>query len=86
MIDLNNPGAPGTNAVKQLRRNRLKCGFPFMISSTALPSNQSYLEYPGGRIALVTYSRNALDFTELRDLSPQEITLVRQQFSLDLVN
>jgi hypothetical protein len=76
----------GTNAVRQLRINRLRQGYPFMISSRSLPSNQSYLEYPEGKIMLVTYTRNAKDFTEVRELSRQEISRLREQFDLDLVS
>jgi hypothetical protein len=72
----------GTDAVRELRRNRLKRGLPFMISSRSLPSDQSYLEFPEGRIVLVTYTRNAKDFTELRELSHQEIIRIREQFDL----
>lgn len=75
----------GTKAVRQLRISRLKRGFPFMISSRNLPSDQSYLEFPEGKIIIVTYTRNAKDFTELRELSRHEIRKVRQQYDLDLV-
>lgn len=72
--------------MRQLRINRLRQGYPFMISSRSLPSNQSYLEYPEGKIMLVTYTRNAKDFTEVRELSRQEISRLREQFDLDLVS
>lgn len=35
---------------------------------------------------LVTYTRNAKDFTEVRELSRQEISRLREQFDLDLVS
>ncbi len=57
-----------------------------MISSRSLPSDQSYLEYPEGKIILVTYTRNAKDFTQVRELSRQEISRIREQFDLDLVS
>jgi hypothetical protein len=75
----------GTDAVRQLRISRLRRGFPFMISSRSLPSDQSYLEYPEGRIILVTYTRNAKDFTELRELSNEEVSRIREQFELDVI-
>lgn len=75
----------GTAAVKQLRISRLKKGFPFMISSRTLPSDQSYLEFPEGRIIIVTYTRNAKDFTELRELSSHEISSVREKYDLNVV-
>lgn len=75
----------GSDAVKQLRISRLRRGFPFMISSRGLPSDQSYLEFPEGKIVIVTYTRNAKDFTELRELSRHEIVKIREQYDLDLV-
>jgi hypothetical protein len=76
----------GTSAVRQLRISRLKRGFPFMISSRSLPADQSYLEYPEGKITIVTYTRNAKEFTELRELSREETSKVRDQFELDLIS
>lgn len=75
----------GTDAVRQLRISRLKKGYPFMISSRSLPSDQSYLEYPGGRIILVTYARNSKDFIELRELSYAETSRIREQFELEII-
>lgn len=56
-----------------------------MISSRSLPKDQSYLEYPEGRMELVTYKRDAKDFTTLRVLSHEETSNIRDQFELEVV-
>ncbi len=72
----------GTNAVRKLRENKLKNGHPFMINSNTLPSNQAYLEYPNGSIAIVEIYKSALDFTIVKQLDPIEITTVRLKYNL----
>ena len=72
----------GNTAVKQLRINKLKSGFPFMINSNELPTNTCYLEYPDGVIKLVTIKKDARDFTWIRDLSDIETKLIREKYNL----
>jgi hypothetical protein len=62
----------GNEAVRKLRLQKLKNGFPFMINSRELESNQCYLEYPDGNIQLVYLKKAAMDFTPIRTLSPSE--------------
>lgn len=50
MLTLQNIEKKGTEAVKRLRIQKLEKGLPFIINSKELPSNQCYLEYPGGTI------------------------------------
>jgi hypothetical protein len=72
----------GTAAVKQLRRQKLLKGLPFMINSKELPSNQCYLEYPDGTIQLVSLSKTARDFDLIRELSLRESKKLRLKFNL----
>jgi hypothetical protein len=69
-------------AVRKLRSDKLQRGVPFMINSKELPDDQCYLEYPDGRITLVTLSKNERDFQYLRDLSAAEILRIRQKYGL----
>jgi hypothetical protein len=62
----------GNEAVRKLRLQKLKNGFPFMINSRELESNQCYLEYPDGSILLVYLKKAAMDFTPIRTLSSSE--------------
>ena len=73
----------GTQAVKNLRKSKLKNGQPFMINSNALPSGQCYLEYPDGSIVLVTLSRKNNDFKVITEYSSEEGKLIKKKFQLD---
>ena len=72
----------GTMAVKDLRIKKLQNGFPFMINSNHLPSNQCYLEYPDGSIKLVKIARSAKDFNLIRTLSTDEEKIIRLRYNL----
>jgi hypothetical protein len=76
----------GTNAVKKLRVSKLRDGNPFMINIKTLPSNQAYLEYPNGKVILVTYSSKSRDFVVLRELSNEESSSLRVQLDLESVS
>ena len=76
----------GIQAIKKLRESKLKNGFPFMINSKELPSNQCYLEYPNGSIFLVALSRKDNDFKIITELSPTEQTLIRKELSLTQIH
>ncbi len=71
----------GNDAVKQLRQVKHDKGFPFMINAKELPANQCYLEYPDGKIVLVSItSPAARDFTVIQELSPSEGNSIRERF------
>lgn len=72
----------GIAAVEKLRESKLKSGVPFMINTKTLPSNQCYLEYPDGSIALVVLSRKDNDFKIITKYSNEEGTLIRKEFNL----
>ncbi len=72
----------GMAAIKNLRESKLKSGLPFMINAKTLPSDQCYLEYPDGSIALVTLSRKDNDFKVITEYSEDEGSLIRKQFKL----
>lgn len=72
----------GTDAVKQLRIDKLTNGLPFMINSKELPSNECYIEYPDGHISLVTLSNSRRDFREIRSLSKMEAAALRKKYNL----
>lgn len=72
----------GNTAVRNLRQAKLLSGRPFMINSKELPAHQCYLEYPGGKISLMTLAPNNRDFLLIRDLSNTEATRIREQYNL----
>ena len=72
----------GSDAVKMLRLSKLRSGIPFMINAKELPGNQCYLEFPDGKIQLVTISTSGTDFVILRELSTLEIADVRKRYNL----
>lgn len=72
----------GLQAIKNLRASKLKSGLPFMINAKSLPSNQCYLEYPNGSIALVTLSRKENDFKVITKYSDSEGSVIKKQFKL----
>ncbi len=72
-------------AIITLRRNKLKMGFPFMINTHVLPSDQCYLEYPNGTIKIVTINRSINDFKVISELSLEESNLLRKKFRLSQV-
>jgi hypothetical protein len=75
----------GNEAVRKLRINRLKHGKSFMINSKDLPDRQCYLEYPGGKIVLVTISESSRDFHILRELSFEESSNLRKRYKLEFI-
>ncbi len=73
----------GNEAVKQLRQAKHSKGLPFMINSKGLPPNQCYLEYPGGKMVIVTLkSPEDRDYTLIRELSALERTEILANFLL----
>ena len=73
----------GIEAIKNLRKSKLKNGHPFMINSNSLPPGQCYLEYPDGSIVLVTLSRNNNDFIVITKYSSEEGRLIKKKYQLD---
>ena len=86
MIDYKEMERAGNAAVKRLRVNKLMNGHPFMINANDLPSSECYLEYPDGHISLATISSSKTDFQIIRDLTKQEMSVIRLRFNLPLVN
>jgi hypothetical protein len=72
----------GNDAVKMLRIDKLRRGMPFMINAKELPGNQCYLEFPDGKIQLVTISSTGSDFVVLRELTSIENDVVRKRYNL----
>lgn len=71
------------NPVRRLRISKLRNGNPFLIYSPTLPSRHAYLEFPEGRIVLVTVKPGDHDFTMVRELSSEENKVVRSEFNLE---
>ena len=76
----------GRRAVQMLRKETHEKGFAFMINSTKLPAGQCYLEYPDGAIQLVRINRAKFDFEEVRELSQEEQTAIRNSLELGLLS
>ena len=70
----------GLAAIKTLRKNKLEMGFPFMINSNSLKSNQFYYEYPDGKIRLMIYCKEKSDFVVLQELGKKASSVVRNKY------
>ena len=73
----------GLNAVKMLRRNKLRSGVPFMIFIPTLPSDHCLLEFPDGTIKEATINRKINDYKILRELPSGEAEQFRKKYKLD---
>ena len=80
-----NNGFIANNAVYKLRINKLRSGHPFLIYSKDLPSRHAYLEFPEGKIVLVTLKEGDQDFTMVRELSQEENRAIRNSLDLELL-
>lgn len=76
----------GTDAVRRLRMRKLRNGLPFMINTRELPATECYLEYPDGKIKLVSMAGNANDFTEVRVLNEAETNRIRTQYNFPVLH
>lgn len=77
------PIAAGTEAVKKLRRHELDAGNVFMINSKLLPDGQFYIELPTGIIQLAVISDSKKDYEIIRQLDDEEAACLRAQYDLD---
>ena len=82
MTALQTIGKIGTEAVQNLRLQKLRSGNPFMINSKDLEPCQCYLEYPDGSIQLVFLKKAAREFTVIRTLSSSEELSLRSRYGL----
>ena len=73
----------GADAVRKLRLLKLQTGKPFMINAKELPIGQCYLEYPDGKIALVSIMQNSIDFSIIRELTIEECNQIRVKYQLE---
>ncbi|HTE32603.1 MAG TPA: hypothetical protein VK666_19620 [Chryseolinea sp.] len=73
----------GNAAVRNLRRQKLRDGLPFMINSGELLAGQCYLEYPDGIIKLVEIEKESRDFQIIRELSATETERLRLHYRFD---
>ncbi len=76
-------GKTAFNPVRKLRISKLRNGNSFLIYSPSLPVRHAYLEFPDGRIVLVTMKRGDRDFTTVRELSAEENKVLRNDFNLE---
>jgi hypothetical protein len=72
----------GRNAVMELRKNKLRMGFPFMINTEDLPAKQFYLEYPNGYIRLAAIRKDKLDYEILDELTMKESDSLRKKYKI----
>jgi hypothetical protein len=72
----------GLFAIKQLRASKLNSGLTFMINSADLPADQCYLEYPDGKIRIVTIATSTNDFKIISELTAAQSRLVKKQLEL----
>jgi hypothetical protein len=79
-------GSIASSVVGKLRSSKLRKGQSFMIYSKDLPSRHAYIEFPEGRIVLVTLKVGEHDFTTIRELSTEENLAIRREFNLEPVS
>lgn len=72
----------GRNALMQVRKNKFRMGFPFMINTNDLPSKQFYLEYADGHIKLAVIKEDKLDYKILAELTIMESDKIRKNIKL----
>jgi hypothetical protein len=70
----------GRDAVKELRWQKLRNGYPFMINSNDLEQRQCYFEFPDGTIELAYLENAAREFTMIRKLSAAEAKALRAKY------
>jgi hypothetical protein len=80
MTALQTIGKIGTDAVKELRLQKLRNGQHFMINSSDLESRKFYLEFPDGNIQLAFLEKDAKEFTMIRMLSTAEAQALRKKY------
>jgi hypothetical protein len=80
MTELQLIGKKGTDAVKELRLQKLRNGHPFMINSNELESRTFYLEFPDGTIQLACSEKDSKEFTMIRVLSTAEVQALRVKY------
>ena len=72
----------GSDTVKELRKNKLSMGLPFIINTNDLPSTQFYLEYPDGYIKLVTFRQDKLDYKFIIEFNIEQSNEIRKKYKL----
>lgn len=68
-------------AVRKLREKTLSQGNPFMIYHKNLPKGKYYMEYPDGKMKIVSVSRKENDFVVESELSQQQADLIRKRLN-----
>ncbi|SEW38528.1 hypothetical protein [Chitinophaga arvensicola] len=68
-------------AVKKLRNETLQQGNPFMIYNKNLPVGKYYMEYPDGKIKIVSVSRKLNDFVIESELTKQQADQIRSRLN-----
>lgn len=71
-----------STVVRRLRKQKLDSGKPFLIWSSKLPKDQSYLEYPDHSIRIVTVAPNLKSFTIIRELTKGQAQSIRRELNL----
>jgi hypothetical protein len=75
----------GRDAVKELRLQKLRNGYPFMINSNDLEPRQCFFEFPDGTIQLAYLENSAREFTMIRKLSTAEAQGLRAKYGFPLL-
>ena len=68
--------------IRQLRKQKLKKGIPFMISSDDLPTDRCYLEYPDGTIKIAEAGSRTSDFKIIEELDYFNAQFLRRSLKL----
>lgn len=73
----------GNAAVRRLRKQKFAKGLPFMINSRDLPQNESYLEYPDGRMVIIRVAGSLHNFIVVKEIPAEMSINIRRQYQLD---
>lgn len=68
--------------IRQLRKQKLEQGLPFMIGSEELPAQQCYLEFPDGSIKIVEAGARNSDFKIIEELDFLNADWIRRKLKL----
>jgi hypothetical protein len=68
-------------AVNKLRKETLEKGESFMIYNKDLPKGKYYMEYPDGRMNVVSISRKINDFVIEEAVKPKQADLIRSRIN-----
>jgi len=79
-----NVGKKIGGALTELRKQKHKSGFPFMVvDKDFLPDRQAYMEYQDGKVEVVEFTNDYNDYYVVRVLDHKDAINFRLKYQLD---